>query len=383
MNKTDDMLNKHNRSVLLKITTILLITILLVSIFIQISYARYVIPKSLSSSISSKPFYFNATSNATSIELQNGEANTTITVANNDGTAYNTYNTNYEVSLVGNNKFSFTVNNQAPTDGVFTNTINGASLINDNLNIGLAVKTGEVTDAVENVSILVESTAPYAKEVTIPITITEFYNVIFTGFSDFTPTEDQQLAVKNQTYSINLGSVIGTKALIIEMGGARISTYTYDETTGILSIPNVTGNIEITAVEVANIDFIVENENSTELTTPQVTATTTVSDYVDMTFNGINISNKKVTAISVTLTYTNTTGSKQTINCDLTHNGNTYHSNPATIQFKGNVTNATITYTFSGLNIQEGELFTMTNTVNKLTNKSIKITNETIHLTLT
>ena len=68
--------------------------------------------------------------------------------------------------------------------------------------------------------------------------------------------------------------------------------------------------------------------------------------------------------------YSTSKGSKQSINCNLTHNSSTTEQ---TLTFSGNTT-GTVTASFTNLNINQNDAFTITNVENKLTNKGIDIT---------
>lgn len=122
---------------------------------------------------------------------------------------------------------------------------------------------------------------------------------------------------------------------------------------------------------------VTETNQEVEWHTPRITNTNTVqvNDFLNMTFGGKNNTNQIITQITVTLTYTSTTGSNQSINC-LLHVGETDYTE--TIQLRGKQTNGTVTVTFSGLNIAPGEEFTFTNSTSKITNANITISGKKI-----
>ena len=104
-----------NKNILLIIISL---SILIFS-FSHTTYARYVLKRDFNITVSSKPFYFNAT-NPNNIITFNRTADTkdydiilmdntnfNITVQNNNGTNYNDFDVTYEISIIDSPKFSF------------------------------------------------------------------------------------------------------------------------------------------------------------------------------------------------------------------------------------------------------------------------------------
>ena len=152
------------------------------------------------------------------------------------------------------------------------------------------------------------------------------------------------------------------------------NNYTY--TNGVLTVTNVVN--DLTIEDLSSYDFpVTETNQGVEWHTPRITNTNTVqvNDFLNMTFGGKNNTNQTINQITVTLTYTSTTGSNQSINC-LLHVGETDYTE--TIQLRGKQTNGTVTVTFSGLNIAPGEEFTFTNSTAKITNANVTISDKKI-----
>ena len=146
----------------------------------------------------------------------------------------------------------------------------------------------------------------------------------------------------------------------------------------IITIPNISSNLIIQGVADNNYDvpvtdgqtnFIIVDSNNGEAIN--------VRELFEMEFAGINGSTKKITKTELIVTYTSTTGSNQTIISQLTHNNVTYEK---TLSFTGKTDNGTLTITFDNLNIDIYDVFTLSNTNQKLTNGSIEIHSEELKI---
>ena len=85
-------------------------------------YSTYTINKQFNVNILTAPFYFDAKANITEYEYKQGSLNINVIISNNNGTKYNLFNTNYELSITGNNKFAITaeIESLEATFGKFT-----------------------------------------------------------------------------------------------------------------------------------------------------------------------------------------------------------------------------------------------------------------------
>jgi len=151
----------------------------------------------------------------------------------------------------------------------------------------------------------------------------------------------------------------------------------YDYSNGILNVYNVASNLIIENLSSYDYPVIDDTGSSTELHTPRVTDSNPVriNDFVNMSFSGKNTTNRNITKIEVTLTYTSTTGSNQSINCELNVGSQQYKE---TINLRGKQTNSEAIVTFDGLSIPPGTEFTFNNSISKLTNSNITISDKKI-----
>lgn len=182
--------------------------------------------------------------------------------------------------------------------------------------------------------------------------------------------------------------ILDNENLIIDMNDAKPSyikvkrgnNYTDDFTYNnyILTINNVTDDITIESIDIKNYEFVIDN-NSTELNTDITPANyISVDTLLTKNYTGINLSNKIITKIDVSIIYTSTTGSAQTFDCKLTHNSQTYTK---TIEVQKKSNGIPITVTFDNLNISIHDEFSITNVDSGgLTNHSIDISGYSIHI---
>ncbi len=183
-----------------------------------------------------------------------------------------------------------------------------------------------------------------------------------------------KLKKKKNLISINMSIVIITMLMFaIGVGYSKFSTTL-----------NIRGTIIGKKPETHEEDYIVENEdeNTLVLNTDKVNPSNpvAVSDLLTMEFTGVNITQKHINRMDVTLNYTTGTGSAQTIVYILTVNNNQYRQ---TVNFRGKQTNQNVTISFTGLNINPNQTFTITSEVNKLSNRQITINNQTLSVYLT
>lgn len=198
------------------------------------------------------------------------------------------------------------------------------------------------------------------------------YSITYSGLTDIAglPT----LTDANETVSINFGNrnvVISS----ITMGGTSISNYTFNN--GLLSLPAVTGNVVITLLDTTGVEIVIDG-NNTSITVPGISAENPISvdDFLNGTYDGKNYSDKRITDISVTVAFTKKGGGNQSTNLILSVNG----SQKGT-QILDYSKTSPITVDFIGLNISTSDTFTLTNTINKLSNRSITISGMTINVT--
>lgn len=84
------------------------------------------------------------------------------------------------------------------------------------------------------------------ENLTLKLNFKEAYKVTFTGFTILEPSIQAKSALEGSTYVYNIGVY---ETLLVKMNGAIITDYTIDSN-NLLTIPNVTGDIEIIISEV-------------------------------------------------------------------------------------------------------------------------------------
>lgn len=201
------------------------------------------------------------------------------------------------------------------------------------------------------------------------------YHVTYTG-SDNTNSLPKSIQ-QNETLQVDFSN-LKLRVGSVSIGGTTLPTGSYTYTNNILTIPNVTGDIIIDLIDVSDIEVVID-ENTTVIAVPGISQENPVSivNLFNMSADGENFSNKKITKIEVKIDYTtNTGGSNQKINIILNANGKT---TTQTSTFQGG-TSSTLTATFTGLNIGFKDTFTISTSRNKLTSASIDITGETVQV---
>lgn len=166
-------------------------------------------------------------------------------------------------------------------------------------------------------------------------------------------------------------------AIHVYINGVLSEDYTYENK--LLTITNISSNISIQGIGDHNYDVPVnDNDNNFIIVDSSDTGeTVNVRDLFEMKFSGINGSTKVITKIELVVLYTSTTGSKQSIISTLTHNN---VSQQQTLEFNGKTNNGNLTITFDDLSIGIYDVFTLTNSNNKLTNGSITIHSEELKI---
>lgn len=139
---------------------------------------------------------------------------------------------------------------------------------------------------------------------------------------------------------------------------------------GVLTIEKVGENLTVeNRLELEDKDFIIENDSETEIWDKIPDGSSiTIDDLLDTGMPGINISNKKIIQIDVTIDYQSTTGSAQSINVLLATSDNSYSQG---ITFTKQQNSGTVS--FSNLSLEPNDEFTVTVEENRLTNHSINI----------
>ena len=154
-----------NRRIVIFLTAI--VTIIAFSITFGRTYAKYILTRHIEIDFSSQPFYFEVkipdkvvfkrTTDTSDFDTILTETTSfDITISNNNGTNYNSFDTDYEITMVGNDKFAF-------VDGdTITKTITGGSLKNDTISLKLKIK--DMENPSKTFKVKIKTTSPYVKE---------------------------------------------------------------------------------------------------------------------------------------------------------------------------------------------------------------------------
>ena len=136
-----------------------------------------------------------------------------------------------------------------------------------------------------------------------------------------------------------------------------------------------------------NFDYYLEGENEVDIDISSGDSYTfegvspenpvNLQDMATISFDMRNNSGNTITAIKVSLTYTTSTGSRQSATIAL-YDENDSSLGTQVAQFSGKQTNAVVTVTFSNLNIENGEKVSIKCDKSTITNGQVKISNITI-----
>ena len=194
-----------------------------------------------------------------------------------------------------------------------------------------------------------------------------YHNITYVGFDN---NNYPSTIADGDTLTVTFNSPAPAQVNVIGS-----SNYTYSNNTLIIS--NVTSDITIT--NVSNIAFTVinNNEQQIDIHTPGIDSSNTirVTDLLDLSYQGINISNRTINQVDVNITYTTSTGGTQSINVILNVNGQDYSQ---IMTFNGKQTNSHATVSFTGVTINNNDLFTISSTRNNITNGNVVISDELV-----
>ncbi len=199
------------------------------------------------------------------------------------------------------------------------------------------------------------------------------YSISYSDLTNITnyPTE----AFESEQLIIDL-SASNVSDVLVYSNDVLFEDFTFEN--NILTINNISSDLVIQGNSLGDYDIPITDSNTSVV----VVDTSDGSDFnvqqlFDLQLSGINGSSKVITKVEMVIVYTSTTGSKQSITSTITHN-NTEHSQ--TLSFNGKTTNGTLTISFDNLSIGLNEIFTITNSNQKLSNGNISIHSEEIRI---
>ena len=197
-------------------------------------FAKYILTRGFDVNITTAPFYFDAEIENAEVELIDKQAEINLTIKNNDGTNYNSYDTNYEISL--EEKSEYTIEIQDEYNGL----LKGNSLTSNLITAKIKPAEKILLNKVEDVTVLIKSTKPYEKSYGKTISINNTNNFIKVGeLSEVGYTENidctniknwKNLSVENFFLDIEQVVIPG------EATGTMTFSKTYNPNTGILTI---------------------------------------------------------------------------------------------------------------------------------------------------
>ena len=331
------------------------ILIFLTIITMGIGYARVdsvnmLINGDISSNIIKDVFITNAT-------IQNNPNNNYINTY-----AQTTINTDIELSNSDLNSMvtlEITILNNANKEKIFNEIIYSSSLYsNNNISFLLTgIKNGDTIKSGESITTYLtfkysdsyknsKPSKPYNNHLSSVLQynfvdeLLETYNVTITGVS-FTPTSNELKAIKDKDYSINLQSE--DYYLFVTMGNTNLTLnngYTFSN--GILTIKNVSNDIDITAIPKGTIDFVLTETQNTQ------TKSFSISGIKNLGNSQIEfLSNQIIKSIKLSVPYTG--GNKNyTVQCILSVDGKQISTQDLVFKTRGN---ETLTLNFTNVNI--------------------------------
>lgn len=135
------------------------------------NYMEYKISKKFDINIRTATFNFNISPTTASLTILNDVATLDMTINNySSDTDYNKFDVNYEISLIGNSKFSYNIDNTSSTNNIIKRTLSGKSKINDSFTVKFTADMANL-DITEELTLKIVSKLPYAKTIEMPITI--------------------------------------------------------------------------------------------------------------------------------------------------------------------------------------------------------------------
>lgn len=104
------------------------------------------------------------------------------------------------------------------------------------------------------------------ENLSIDIIFAEAFNVEFTDFDNLNLSLKDYVALKGGTYKVNIGSILVNENLVVFMNGSRIYNFLYQN--GILTVPDVSGNISISKEILEGTYYNISYQNITNVNYP-------------------------------------------------------------------------------------------------------------------
>lgn len=131
-------------------------------------YLDYEIIKEFNTNITTAPLNFNIDTE-TNIGMEKTKATLPISITNfNSNNEYNNYNINYEITITGNDKFTYSIDSE--TASIFTRTLTGNKTTTDSFEIDFNADIYSLLES-ESTTLTIRITEPYVKEIILPVTV--------------------------------------------------------------------------------------------------------------------------------------------------------------------------------------------------------------------
>jgi len=181
-------------------------------------YAQYEINKEFNVQIKTAAFYFNAEPETTNITMENNEASLNLSINNYNSTSeYNSFDTNYEISLEDSSKFQISItdsNNGVISSGANTN----------NVTVKITPVEGATINKQEQINLIVKSSKPYVKEISkevtieyvIPIRIKDLPAGTYVNYVDNNGNKIPSIILYDTEYNTVNGTNYGVQAITAE-----------------------------------------------------------------------------------------------------------------------------------------------------------------------
>lgn len=164
------------------------------------SYIEYKISKEFNINIMTAKFNFNVSPTTANITILNNVATLDVSVDNyNSNIDYNKYDVEYDMSLIGNNNFSFSIENISATNNMIKKTLKGNSKISDSYEVKFTADMANL-DITEEFTLKIDVIYPYIKTIEIHVTINLHKVTVTLNANGGTVGTSSFITYQNRTY---------------------------------------------------------------------------------------------------------------------------------------------------------------------------------------
>ena len=163
------------------------------------TYLDYQITKEFNVNVETSKFYFE-TEGDTDLDMETSGAVMSLKVKNFSGSNYNVFDTFYEISIEGNQKFSFSVDGTTAQNNKISKALLGGSSLTDTLDINFLADINDL-EKEENLNLKIVTKSPYYKETIIPVTISLQPVTVTLDFNNLEGTTQTITVYKGKKYN--------------------------------------------------------------------------------------------------------------------------------------------------------------------------------------